>query len=217
MRSGIFDEEIEPKLQKSVQTLHDLTVVILAGGLGTRLRSVVTDRPKPLAEVDGRPFVTYLLDQVAVAGLQRIVLCTGYRGEQVAATLKTRYNDLSLYYSQEIQPLGTAGALRLALPFLTSETILVMNGDSICECDLAAFWKWHTSHQSVISLMLTQVSDISRYGQVELDDHHAVIQFTEKSVRGDDSLILASRKLTSLPVSFFIPVCNEWLTALCFA
>ncbi len=89
---------------------------ILAGGLGTRLRSVVSDRPKVLAEVLGKPFLAHLLDQLANAGLERVVLLTGYRGEQVREAFGDRYGTLALDYSVETEPLGTAGALRWRCP-----------------------------------------------------------------------------------------------------
>jgi len=177
---ALSNQVIEPESRKNDRPLGDITAVILAGGLGTRLRNVVTDRPKPLAEINGKPFVVYLLDQLADAGLRQVILCTGYRAEQVVRTLGMNYRQLSLYYSQEKQPLGTAGALRLALPLLTSDIILVMNGDSFCECDLVAFWEWHTVRQATLSLLLTRVSDVSRYGQVEQDADSVIVRFAEK-------------------------------------
>src|SRR5947208_1434645 len=108
--------------------LSGVVAAILAGGFGTRLRSVVADRPKPLATISGRPFLAYQLDQLAAVGLRRVVLCTGYRGDQVEATFGRHYAGMRLEYSLEAAPLGTAGALRLALPLLDSDHVLVMNG-----------------------------------------------------------------------------------------
>ena len=99
-----------------MESLSGVTAAILAGGLGTRLRSVVADRPEVLAQVGGRPFLAYLLDQLAVSGIKNVVLCTGYLGEQVQAVFGVSYRSLCLSYSPESAPLGTAGALRLALP-----------------------------------------------------------------------------------------------------
>ncbi|MEM8639614.1 MAG: nucleotidyltransferase family protein [Cyanobacteria bacterium P01_G01_bin.54] len=161
-------------------SLQDCTVVILAGGLGTRLRSVVSDRPKPLAEVNGRPFMTYLLDQLADTGLKRVVLCTGYRGEMVEAVLGHRWRSLELIYSQELVPLGTGGALRLAIPQIHSEIALVMNGDSYCEIDLQAFWQYHQLHPQDCTIALTQMQDVQRFGQVKLNSRNQIIQFGEK-------------------------------------
>jgi NDP-sugar pyrophosphorylase family protein len=103
-----------------------MTVVILAGGLGTRLRSVVADKPKVLARVHGKPFLSLLLDQLAAAGIRSAVLCTGYLGEQVQAEFGDSYGSIRLAYSQESSPLGTAGALRLALPIINTNCVLVL-------------------------------------------------------------------------------------------
>ncbi|MBI4551835.1 MAG: nucleotidyltransferase family protein [Candidatus Latescibacteria bacterium] len=157
-----------------------VTAAILAGGLGTRLRTVVADRPKVLAEVHGRPFVTYLLDQLIVAGVRDVVMCTGYRGEQVRARLGDAYGALRLAYSQESFPLGTAGALRLALPLVKSETVLVMNGDSWCDVNLRDAWAEHRARGASASLVVTEVEDTGRYGRVCLDAHGLVIRFEEK-------------------------------------
>ena len=160
--------------------LVSVTATILAGGIGSRLRPVVADRPKVLATVRGRPFLAYLLDQLATAGIRQVVLCTGYLGEQVQAAFGAAYHGLHLVYSQEATPLSTAGALRLALPLLQSDPILAMNGDSICEVDLTAFWAWHSAQRAEASLVLARVGDAGRYGKVRIDASGAVILFEEK-------------------------------------
>jgi NDP-sugar pyrophosphorylase family protein len=154
--------------------------VILAGGLGTRLRSVVADQPKVLAPVLGRPFITYLLDQVAQAGIRGVVLCTGYLGEQVQAALGNNYGPLNLVYSQETELMGTAGALRLALPLLKTDPVLVLNGDSYCEADLPAFYHQHQAVKANASLLLVYLSDTRRYGRVDIDEDGRVLRFEEK-------------------------------------
>src|ERR1700752_1706335 len=123
--------------------LSEIDAVVLVGGQGTRLRAVVADRPKPLAEVAGRPFLAYVLDSLGAAGVSRVTLCTGYRAEMVQATFGPRYGSMHLAFSPEAQPLGTAGALLVALPTLTSRTILVANGDSLCRADLGALVRFH--------------------------------------------------------------------------
>jgi D-glycero-alpha-D-manno-heptose 1-phosphate guanylyltransferase len=172
--SGVRDQE------STAESLSDIDAVILAGGLGTRLRSVVSDRPKPLSPVAGRPFLAYLLDQLAEAGLRRVTLCTGYRGEMVQAAFGTRYGQLQLSYSQEDHPLGTAGAVLAALGSLAAPTLLVANGDSLCRADLPAFWQFHCAQRAAASLLLSHVNDTCRFGRVELDDHRHVLRFHEK-------------------------------------
>lgn len=164
----------------AMQDLAGVTAAILAGGLGTRLRSVVADRPKVLAEVRGRPFLAYLLDQLAAAGVRYVVLCIGYLSEQVRAAFGGLYGSLHLVYSQESSPLGTAGALRLALPLFKSDPVLVMNGDSFCRVDLRDFWTWHQARGANATLLLTEVPDTSRYGRVNVDADGLVLSLDEK-------------------------------------
>lgn len=160
--------------------LSRIPVAILAGGLGTRLRPVLGERQKVLAEVDGKPFVGYLLDQLAGAGFRDAVLCTGWRADEVERTLGSSHGPLRLRYSTEPAPLGTAGALRHALPLLESDTVLAMNGDSYCDADLAAAWAWHRAARSTATLLLVEVEDASRYGRVEVDEDGAICRFVEK-------------------------------------
>lgn len=160
--------------------LGQCTAAILVGGLGTRLRSVVADRPKILAEVRGRPFLTYLLDQLVQNGCKNTVLCTGYLGEQVSATFGDSYRSMRLLYSQESSQLGTGGALRLALPFFGSDYVLAMNGDSFCHTNLSDFWTWHIAQGAEATILLTQVSDTKRYGRVQVESSGKVQKFEEK-------------------------------------
>ena len=162
-------------------SLENVTAVILAGGLGTRLRSVVADKPKVLADVGGRPFLEYLFDQLAREGVRSVVLCTGYMGDQIAHRFGTAYNQMVLHYSPEPHPLGTGGALRLALPMLKSETALVLNGDSYCGARLDEFMTWHTDRQSDATILLAQIDDTRRYGRVEIDDRGRILRFSEKT------------------------------------
>lgn len=158
-----------------------LSVVILAGGLGTRLRQVIADRPKVLAVVGGRPFIYYLLDQINDAGIRKVILCTGYLGEMVREELGDGYRQLDLSYSQEETPKGTAGSLRLALPLIPTETVLVMNGDSFCRIDLQEFWNFHQKNGSRATIALTYVKDTCRYGKVDFDEAGKIKKFVEKA------------------------------------
>ena len=156
------------------------TAVILAGGLGTRLRSVVPETQKVLATVSGRPFVTFLLDQLVRAEAGEVVLCTGYGAEEVQRVLGDRYGTLRLRYSREEEPLGTGGALRLALPYIDSDPVVVMNGDSFVDLSLAAFWDWYTKRRCTPAMVLARVSDRSRFGRVELAEDGRILRFEEK-------------------------------------
>ena len=159
---------------------ESIEAMILAGGFGTRLRSVVADLPKVLAPVAGRPFITRLLDQLSLTGITRVVLCTGYRAELVEQTLGENYGGMTLQYSQEPQPLGTGGAIRLALNKIDAPQVIVMNGDSYCDADLAEHIETHRLRAAKASLLLTEVADTSRFGRVEFDATGRVERFVEK-------------------------------------
>jgi len=193
-------EEVE-----AVQDLAGATAAILVGGLGTRLRPVVAEVPKVLAEVRGRPFLAYLLDQLAAAGVRYVVLCTGYLREQVQATFGDSYSSLRLAYSREPSPLGTAGALRLALPLFKSDPVLVMNGDSFCKADLRDFWAWHQARGANATVLLTKVSDTSRYGRVHVNTDGLVLSFDEKNNKGGSGWINAGIYLLSYRLLLTIP------------
>ncbi len=164
-----------------MSVLSDIQAVILAGGKGTRLRSVVGDRPKVLAEVAGRPFICYQLGYLIRSGIRRVVLCTGYMGRQVRDTVGETYGGIELAYSQEDEPLDTAGALRLALPSIASDPALVMNGDSLFKADLGEFYRLHAASGAECSLLLVEMEDCRRYGRVRTDSRSRVIRFEEKS------------------------------------
>jgi D-glycero-alpha-D-manno-heptose 1-phosphate guanylyltransferase len=188
-----------------MQIPNRLIAVILCGGQGTRLRPAVADRPKVLAEVRGRPFVCYLLDQLAEFGVQQVVLCTGYLGEQIQTLFGENYGALRLHYSREEQPLGTAGALHLALPFLTSDPVLVLNGDSFCRTDLGAFVNWHAAHRAPASLLLMHVPDTRRSGRVAVDAAGQVTQFVEKGTQSGAGWINGGVYLLSQQMLVQIP------------
>jgi NDP-sugar pyrophosphorylase family protein len=171
--------------------LSELTAVILAGGLGTRLRAAVQDRPKGLAEIAGRPFLTYLFDQLIKAHIGEVVLCTGYLSHQIRDIFGGRYQGLRIIYSAETIPLGTAGALRLALPSFRSDPVLVMNGDSYCDTALEKFWRWHQARPAAASLLLTPVDDTGRFGRVLVAEDGTVKEFKEKGASGGSGLINA--------------------------
>jgi NDP-sugar pyrophosphorylase family protein len=141
---------------------------------------VVADCPKVLAAVRGRPFLSYLLDQLVEAGVREVVLCTGYMAEQIRGTFGDQYRSLQLFYSQEDVPLGTAGALRHASSLLKSESVLVMNGDSFVDANLRDFWIWHCTFGADATVMVVRVRDPGRYGQVQVDAKGRLMGFSEK-------------------------------------
>ena len=117
--------------------------IILAGGFGTRLQGVVKDLPKPMAPVNGRPFLTYILDYLIDYEYQRAVLSVGYLHEKIVDYFGKKYKTLEIDYAVEEEPLGTGGGILLAMSKCTTENVLVINGDTMFKVDLTAFEQFH--------------------------------------------------------------------------
>ena len=164
-------------------SLAEVPVFILAGGLGTRLRNVLPDRPKCLAEISGRPFLSYQLDALDKAGFRRVVLCTGYLANLVYREIGESFGGLQVSYSREDQPLGTGGSVRLSLDRYPCDDCLVLNGDSWCDLDYYDLIADYRQTQTPL-MVLSEVEDTSRYGRVETDDFGGVIGFAEKGLPG---------------------------------
>lgn len=173
--------------------------------MGTRLRPVVHDRPKVMALVDGRPFVTILLDQLAAAGLHKVVLCTGYMAPVIRQELGDSYRNLELVYSVEERPLGTGGALRLACEQFPAGLLLVLNGDSYCDCPLSAFVAGLEASNAASGMVLAKVDDVSRFGAVHTGQDSLIERFVEKGGEPAPGWInagiylLPGRRLMELP------------------
>jgi NDP-sugar pyrophosphorylase family protein len=154
---------------------------VLAGGVGTRLRPLLNDRPKCLAPIGGRPFLEYQLLWLKSKGIREVVLCVGHRKQQVISRIGDGAQwDLSVHYSVEEQPLGTGGALRRAEPFVTEEQFLTLNGDSLLDFDLNALADFHHQRRALASLVVVPAPPSRRYGAVELDDTGQILGFFEK-------------------------------------
>lgn len=154
--------------------------VILAGGFGTRLSHVVSDVPKPMAPVYGKPFLTYLIDRLIDAGIRRVILATGYKHECIESYFGPSYRGTEIVYSQETTPLFTGGAIRKAAEQIQSEDFVVLNGDTLFDIDFAKLYDFHTKHHAKLSIALRQVADTSRYGSVTCTNDH-IVSFSEKA------------------------------------
>jgi NDP-sugar pyrophosphorylase family protein len=163
--------------------LATLDVLVIAGGLGTRIQPVLGDTPKLLAAIGGRPYLAYLLDWLREFGAKRIVLSLGHRAQAVIDFLdrhKTSYDDQTIVTVTEPQPLGTAGAIRFARPNLLTDPVLVLNGDSFADADLCAFVAHHRRARAKATLLCAEVDDAGRYGRIELDGEGRIRGFIEK-------------------------------------
>jgi D-glycero-alpha-D-manno-heptose 1-phosphate guanylyltransferase len=166
--------------------------MILAGGKGTRLRTIVQDRPKPLAMVGGKPFLEWILLALRLQGVRRVVICTGYLGDMVEEFFcNAKSTGLELACVREPFALGTAGAVRNAIGEIKTRDMLVQNGDSYVRFDLSAFLKGHRALNAKATLGLVRVKDISRYGFVRIDAKGQVVAFCEKEKNRASGLINA--------------------------
>jgi len=152
------------------------TAIILAGGLGTRLRSVVPDLPKPMAPVNERPFLSYLMDYWIGQGVSRIILSVGYKSHAIQDCYGDSYRHAKISYSVEEQPLGTGGGLLLALNQLQdSDDFLVLNGDTFFAVDLEALRECHKRMQADMTMALLDVADNDRYGGVSMSPDGCIV------------------------------------------
>ena len=202
--------------------LEDITAAILAGGLGTRLASILPGQQKVIATVKGRPFLEYILEQLDQAGFKNVIICTGHLGNQVVKVFGDSYKGLFLRYSNEQFSLGTAGAIVNALPYLKSEDVLITNGDSFFDCDLQSFYEFHLKKGSNASIILREIDDTSKYGKVDINENDEIVGFEEKKENGGHGLINAGFYLIKKsllleipkgkPVSFEKEIFPVWLT-----
>lgn len=181
--------------------------VILAGGLGTRLKDVVNDIPKSMAPINGKPFLEYQINEIAKFGVNHIVLSVGYKSEIIINYFKDIYNNIKISYAIEYEPLGTGGALKNAFKYLKSDKVLVANGDSILKIDLINFFKFHVKCKSDVSFALCNVNDSGRYGTVEFNKNNRLIKFVEKTGQKTKGIINAGMYIIDVDIlkSFDFP------------
>lgn len=154
--------------------------IILAGGLGTRLRSAVPDLPKCMAPVAGKPFLGWVIDYYRVQGIERIILALGYMHEAIEAYVAEQYPDLDVAISVENEPLGTGGAIKMACSLAKSNDVLVLNGDTIFTVKVEDLSAFHQINESDCTLALKPMTDFDRYGVVSLLPDHRIESFKEK-------------------------------------
>ncbi len=166
-----------------MKSVIDCDVLILAGGLGTRLKSVVSDVPKPLAPVAGRPFLQHVLDRLAGQGARRIILSVGHMADKIVDFFGSDYAGMSIVYAHESEPLGTGGAMAYAVGLCESADLLVLNGDTFLGLDYGAFVFDAREKQARLSIVVRAVNDVSRYGSCKVSDGF-LSSFSEKGASG---------------------------------
>ena len=171
--------------------LSGVTAVILAGGLGTRLQKAVSNQPKVMAEVNGKPFLYYVLDQLAEVDIKRVVISTGYMADKIEEVIGFSYKGLKVDYSWEESPLGTGGALKLAGQSISTKYCLVMNGDSYTEFDAISLFLTGKQKNDSIVLLVKMVPDTSRFGTIQMNEQNEIVKFVEKGDSTGPGLINA--------------------------
>ena len=166
-----------------------MQAILLCGGMGTRLRSVVSDRPKPMADICGKPFLQYLLEMLRDKGITEVIFALGYMGEMIEEYFQDGSAfGLKIAYSYEEEPLGTGGAIRNSLPKILEEEVLVLNADTYFPMDYQGLYRFHQENDGDFSLATRAVPDISRYGAVRRDAAGRILAWNEKLEDGGQPL-----------------------------
>ncbi len=183
--------------------LSDIPVLILVGGKGTRLASLVSDVPKPMAPIGEKPFLHYILTYLKQSGFIKITLLTGYKSESISDYFGDgKAMGLQISYSHEATPLGTGGATRQAMKQIPAENFLILNGDTFYNIDYKAFV---LTSQSPVSMALNQLSSAGRYGTVVLNHEGQVTAFKEKAPDRVEGFINAGVYLLNKEIADLIP------------
>src|SRR4051794_17882024 len=154
--------------------------IILAGGLGTRLRAAVPDLPKCMAPVNGRPFLAYVIDHLQSQGVKHFIFALGYKSDAVIDFITREYHSLLFKVSVEDEPLGTGGAIKKACRIAKDKCVLITNGDTLYKIDVEMLAGVHCVSGASCSLSLKPMKNFDRYGVVEIDSHCIITSFREK-------------------------------------
>jgi NDP-sugar pyrophosphorylase family protein len=161
--------------------LNSIDAVILCGGLGTRLRSVIGESPKPMAEFDHEPFLNVLIRDLRAQGFGRVILCAGYKAKVIEDYYRQHDLGMEVVVSKEPRPLGTAGAILHARRSIKSETFVVLNGDSYCRVDYAKLLAFHLQKKAIASMVIVEVKNKKDFGIIVLDKTKKIVGFSEKT------------------------------------
>ncbi len=156
------------------------TAIILAGGFGTRLRHILPDVPKPMADINGKPFLEYILLDLLKNGIQTGILATGYKREVIKEYFGSAYCGMELLYSEETTPLLTGGAIKKALSLTGEQQVFVINGDTYFSPDLQAMRESYFEKEAELMVASKLMFDFERYGTLETDINNRILCFQEK-------------------------------------
>ncbi len=164
----------------SIPNFKEINVVILCGGLGTRLRSKIGDNPKVMATVGEKPFLDIILQYLRDQGLCHAILCTGYKAEEIENHYRKKNFGLTITFSRESEPLGTGGAVLNVRKWINSNPFFVLNGDSFCPLDYHRFLEFHARKKALASIAIAAVRDNKDFGTITTDSIKRIINFSEK-------------------------------------
>jgi D-glycero-alpha-D-manno-heptose 1-phosphate guanylyltransferase len=157
-----------------------LEAIILAGGFGTRLQQVVSDLPKSMAQVNGRPFIEYLLNYLRGQGITKFIFSVGYKKETIEAHLGEQFKNIPIEYAIEQEPLGTGGGIMNAFQMVEGNSAFVLNGDSMFRMGMSALSQLHTENNADITLALRFLEETERFGSVKINGDKRITGFSEK-------------------------------------
>lgn len=155
--------------------------IILAGGLGTRLRSVIDTVPKVMASINEKPFLEYILLWLEKYNIKRVILAVGYKHEIIEDYFGSRFNNIKIIYSLEKKPLGTGGAIKLAIEKIEKQDVVVINGDTFFNVDLKEMYRLHIEKNLYITIALKPLTNFDRYGTVIISENDRIVEFVEKA------------------------------------
>lgn len=154
--------------------------IILAGGFGTRLQSVVKDVPKCMAEVAEKPFLYYIFEYLTNQNIDHVILSLGYKAEYIIKWLNNVSYSFEISYVIESEPLGTGGAIKYAMSKAKTDSVYVINGDTFFDVNLSSYFDFHQNNKADISLCLKYLTHFERYGSVEINKDNKILKFNEK-------------------------------------
>ncbi|MES2677064.1 MAG: D-glycero-beta-D-manno-heptose 1,7-bisphosphate 7-phosphatase [Pseudomonadota bacterium] len=160
-----------------------MQAIILAGGFGTRLQSIVKDVPKPMADINGLPFLSYLFTYLKNHNITDVVLSVGYLHQKIIDYFGNSYLGINIKYAIETEPLGTGGAILNSLKFIDqNQPVIILNGDTFLQIDYQKLSDFHEQKESDLTIVLRHLEDCSRYGSVTIDDKNSIVNFSEKNL-----------------------------------
>lgn len=162
--------------------MAQLDAIILAGGFGSRLQCVVKDVPKPMADINDKPFLSFIMDYLLEQNVNKVLLSVGYKHDVIMSHFGSKYKGLNIQYIIEDMPLGTGGAINKAMQYVNGEEVFVLNGDTLFCPDLNNMVAFHRKHVADLTIAVKPMKNIDRYGTLILDGNR-IIGFDEKTTK----------------------------------